>query len=253
MQKMRPKLNKNLIKNLSSFLLAVPLIGCITYRDIPIADGLPNLQFEYWNGTDYIKANGQAASHVKENDAAKFKIKIGKHRGDCRLRYLDGNRDLVTNCTGKSEIEIDLGKYYTGHPEVVSFLLIEEKYGIKSGYFYPSMRPIRDVLPVVFQCPVQETKDGLSVCTRPAGFKFMFKVVITQLSELLYTYQCRGEARRETLLKVAKDTELSLDAEHPTYCTVGLGLKAGSFKQNHVLHVRFYDAVRSPVVGAAGG
>lgn len=220
-------------------LLTLLLSSCITTKTAsPVDAGLPDLKFWYWKSGSYVQADGQGSNYFTPGEQKRFKVET---TGKCSVRYIDGDNDQTKPC--EKEVYFDFGQYLQTSPEVASIVVISDS-GSHYGVFYPTLRQQREVLPLEFACPQQETTHNVSVCARPAGYKFQFTVKTDEAGKLLYTKQCSGSGLTEEIIELKEPTarSFSLESAGQNYCTVGFGFKKPSgHTSSHVLHVRFYN------------
>lgn len=217
----------------------------ITKKFDDTLSGRPQLEFWYWKNGDYNKVVGHGGDIVAIGGEKKFLISLLPQK-KCLLRYIDGDTDVAKDCGGKESIEIDFGKYYTNHPEVISFSVYSD--GIRTGYFYPSLRETKDVLPIVFKCPYQFTANNVSVCTRPISYSFTISIYLNNNGELLYRKQCVGESLVEERFSIngPEIKKFLINRDSIGYCVVGVGFRQGELKKSHILHIRFYAPIYEP-------
>lgn len=236
-------------KILNAALISLLFAGCLT-TPLPTISSLqaekPELQFQYLKAGAYLPVNGHGSDHFLPGDTKRFKVQVPAKSGKCQLRYIDGDEDSFSDCTGKTEVELDHGAYYKNHPGVVGISIITKKFGSQFGIFYPNIGTQREPLNVAFNCPWKETRSDTSVCTRPAGYKFYFTVKPPSAGKLYFSYQCRGEPLHEETLDVVEEKIFFLDQAKPTYCVIGLGFKQLEIIQAQTIHVRFYDPAHTP-------
>jgi hypothetical protein len=224
----------------------------------PVDAEIPELKFSYYKNGIFKSAYGHAGGHFSEGDLKIFKVKVNKYGGACKLRYIDGNDDITKDCTGLSEVTLDMGTHYKNQPEVIGISVSQEKLGIQQGYFYSLMRKERESLPVDFKCPYSDSTGDLAVCTRPASYAFKVKAIITNNlpGELLQTFVCNDGSKYETVLPIsgADEKNLEFTVRNPTFCTVGLGLRQGkrpdgthTIIQAKSIFVRFYNPLYIPL------
>ena len=224
----------------------------------PVDAQIPELRFSYFKNGVYKTAFGHAASHFKEGDPKVFKVKVNQNGGACKIRYIDGNDDITKDCTGASEVILDLGVHYKNQPEVIGISVSQEKLGIQQGFIYSLLRKERDPLPVEFKCPHAESEGDLAVCTRPATYAFKVNAIITNdvAGELLQTFVCNDGTKFEKIVPISSAGEqmLEFSPQNPTFCTVGLGLRQGrrsdgthSIIKAKSIFVRFYSPLYIPL------
>jgi len=227
--------------------------GCASKRFVvePIDAKIPELKFEYWKDGSWHPAHGHAGAYFSESDKKKFRIKTHKEGGDCQFVYVDGDTHFTRECDEKSEITLNLGKYRQNSPEVIGFSVTMENSGTQQGYFYPLMRNQYEPLPVSFKCPYSKKNGSISVCSRPATYRFLFDVSIKSQGEgdLLFTRKCNGEEKiSETLNVSGPETKtLSISSDKANFCVVGLALRQGSTRKSQRIYVRFYDPEYIPL------
>jgi hypothetical protein len=243
---------------ISPFLIFIA--GCTTLPTSlkPVDAQIPELKFSYLKDGSFKTAFGHSASHFKEGDPKVFKVKVNQYGGVCKLRYIDGNDDITKDCTGSSEVTLDLGLHYKNQPEVIGISVSQEKLGIQQGFLYSLLRKEREPLPVEFKCPHAESEGDLAICTRPATYAFKVNAVITNnvAGELLQTFVCNDGTKFENIIPVSSSGEKMLEftPQNATFCTVGLGLRQGkradgthSILQAKSIFIRFYDPLYIPL------
>jgi hypothetical protein len=170
--------------------------------------------------------------------------------GECIINYQDGDVHKTFDCTDKNEVDLDLGTYKKVSTEVVGISVAMRKLGIQVGFFYPSLRTKRDILPIEFVCPYQMTKDNLSVCTRPATYKFKmlanFDYPGTGKGQFVYECVSGQKDDQRFDLAGAEEKEFEINSNKPDYCVISVGSvntdsTPGMVKKQHVIHVRFYN------------
>jgi hypothetical protein len=235
--------------------LFLTLFGCVTpqYRPMPpVEAGIPELAFSYFWSNTWKEAYGHASARFVAGEKKKFKISLFSKGGECTIRTLNGDVDSAQSCTGKKEIEIDLGNYKNSEPEVLSFVVSYEKLGTQVGYFYPNLSKDRPVLNLAFVCPYQQQNGGFSVCTRPATYRFIYRLnFLDSISgKFIHRVQCVGGSLEEKIFDAQGpfDRDFELTSDKPTYCVIGIGEK--NTGKSHVIHVRFYDPRYIPLLPA---
>lgn len=241
------------------FSILLTFTGCATLAPLkPIEAQIPELRFSYAKDGEFKVAYGHAADHFKEGEPRIIKIKVNKKGGECKLRYIDGDRDFTNDCTGLSEVVLDLGLHYAGEPEVLGFSVSQSNLGIQQGFLYSLMRKERDALTVDFKCPYTETKGDLSVCTRPASYAFKIKTTIEENvpGELLQTLSCNDGTSFDEVIPISKqgDQWLEFTVQTPTFCVLGLGLRQdkrpdGTHRiiKGKTIFLRFYNPAYVPL------
>lgn len=229
------------------------LCSCVSpqYRPLPPVDAaIPEMPFSYMSNGSWREAFGQGSAKFSVGDTKKFKISLFSKGGACILRVLNGDTDRALSCTGKKELELDLGTYQAGEPEIISFVTTYEKLGTQVGYFYPSLAKERPVLDVSFKCPYQSQNGGFSVCTRPATYRFLYHLSFKEavLGKFIHRRQCAGQPLEETVFDASGpfEKEFEITSAVPTYCVIGIGEK--NTGKAHVIHVRFYDPKYIPLL-----
>jgi len=96
---------------LLSVLSMILITGCATppLSMKPVDAQVPELKFSYYKNGLFKSAYGHAGNHFKEGEPKIFKVKVNKFGGSCKLRYIDGNDDVTKDCTGMSEVTLDMG------------------------------------------------------------------------------------------------------------------------------------------------
>lgn len=229
------------------------LSSCVSpdYRPMPpIEAGIPELPFSYLSNGIWRETYGHGSARFSEGDTKKFKIDLFSDEGDCILRVINGDVDTAINCSNKKEIELDLGKYKKSEPEVLSFVVTYQNLGSQVGYFYPSLAKERPTLDVSYICPYQAQNGGFSVCTRPATYRFLYRLNFNDpvSGKFIHRRQCVGQPLEETIFESSGpfEREFELNSPVPTYCVIGIGEK--NTGKSHVIHVRFYDPKYIPLL-----
>jgi hypothetical protein len=242
-----------------TLVLAI-LSGCATnpVPFKPIEAQIPELRFSYAKDGNFKVAYGHAADHFKEGEPKIIKVKVNKKGGDCKLRLIDGDRDFTKDCTGLSEVVLDLGTHYEGEPDVIGLSVSQENLGIQQGFLYTLLRKERDALPVSFRCPYNETVSDLAVCTRPASYAFKVKITVEENlpGELLETLWCNDGTSFDKVLPItgAEEKWLEFTVRSPTFCVLGLGLRQdkrpdGTHRilKGKTIFLRFYNPMYIPL------
>lgn len=258
---------------MNRFVLLLSLLivtGCATNPVPlkPIEAMIPELRFSYSKDGGFKNAYGHAADHFKEGDPKIIKIKVNKKGGNCKLRYIDGDQDFTKDCTGLSEIVLDMGSHYAGQPDVIGMSISQEYLGIQQGFLYNLLRKERDSLPVEFNCPYDDATSDLAVCTRPATYAFKIKITIEENlpGDLLQTLSCNDGTAFDKVLPISGTEEkwLEFTVRTPTFCSLGLGLRQdkrpdGTHRilKGKTIFLRFYNPSYIPLgvpeLGSVGG
>lgn len=231
------------------------LVGCSSTKPLsmkPMDAEIPELRFSYLKNGEFKVARGHSADHFSVGDPKILKIRVHNRGGKCSLRYIDGDSDMSKDCTGLSEVVLDLGKHYQGQPEVLGVSVSQEKLGVQQGFFYPLLRETRAELPVDYKCPYSESKGDLDVCTRPATFAFKLKAQIKSdlAGELFEKLVCNDGTQFERVKAIAGASEQQIEfvTKGPTFCVLGVGLRQGkkpdgsyTVIQSKSVFIRFYD------------
>lgn len=242
------------MKIITGIIILVLLSGCASTKPLsmkPMEADIPELKFEYLKKDKWIEVYGHAGDLFVEGEKKILRIKTHKKGGNCLLNYVDGDTHFTKDCKGMSEVFLDLGKYKKPHPEVMGISVSMEKTGTQLGYFYPLLRPLRDVLPVNFKCPYSKTTDSVTSCTRPASYSFVFEVVIggEGKGKLQYEFKCNNHSKITELYDVDGPGVLTLTAisDSQNFCVVGLALRQGALRQAHRIYLRFYNPKYIPL------
>ena len=224
----------------------------------PIEADIPELRFWYQKGGAWKNVYGHAGDFFADGDSKKFLVKLHKDAGKCQLTYDDGDNHFTKDCKGLSTMELDLGKYYPNHPDVIGISVATDRLGIQTGYFYPNMRTERDALPVAYKCPGQSTERTMSTCTRPATYTFFFAAQIEDASagDMQFVRKCNKTQMQTDVIPVtgAGPISLSIASNTADYCVIQLNLRQnkqpdGSYliKKQQNIFVRFYNEKYIPL------
>jgi hypothetical protein len=237
------------------------MAGCASTKPLsmkPIDAEIPELRFSYLKDGAFKIARGHAADHFVVGDPKVLKIRVHSRGGKCLLRYIDGDTDKSKDCTGLSEVTLDLGKHYERQPEVIGVSVSQEKLGIQQGFFYPSLREARSALTVEYKCPYSNSVQDLDVCTRPASYSFKLKALILSNTsgEIFEKLVCNEGTGFERTKPVYGSSEhlIEFTPKQPTFCVLGIGLKQGkkpdgSYEiiQSKSIFIRFYNPKYIPL------
>lgn len=224
----------------------------------PIDALVPELPFAYAEGGSFISVKGLGANYFSPGDRKILKVKVHEDAGRCVLSFVDGDNHLTQDCTGQTEVIVDLGKHRAGQGDVMGISVATQKLGTQLGWFYPSLRTVRTPLAVDFKCPQQTTSNGLSTCSRPATFDFVFSAQITDnfAGKIQYARACDGENVYVNVIEFKGATTLpfTLQSERARYCQVRLDVLQNqqadgtwAIKKSSTIHVRFYDPQYIPL------
>ena len=239
-------------------------ISCLSttkkYSMEPYKAKIPELRFDYLKEGIWMPVFGHGADYFIAGELKQFKIKMNKNSGNCQIRVIDGDNDSVYDCSKKGELIVDLGKYGQSakEPSVLGISVASDKLGIQQGYFYPSLDKIRNLLPVQFKCPYQNTTKNVTVCTRPANYDFNMTAEVNdnKPGELLFRYKCGNDnlIEKTTPILSAGFFDFSISSASPAYCVLFFGLRQdkqsdGSYAivKSRIMHVRFYEETYIPL------
>lgn len=242
-------------------LFVLTVLGCGGTAALsmkPIDAEIPELRFWYEKGGNWQSVYGHAGDFFTVGEAKKFKVKLHKDAGKCQLTYDDGDNHFTKDCAGLSTMDLDLGKYYANHPDVIGISVATEKMGIQTGYFYPNMRTERDALPVQYKCPGQSNTRTMSTCTRPATYSFFFSAQVTDPSagDMQFVRKCNKTAMQSDIIPITGAGPVTLNIQSMTsdYCVIQLNLRQnkqpdGSYlvKKQQNIFVRFYNEKYIPL------
>jgi len=224
----------------------------------PVDALIPELPFSYQKGGSFISAKGIGAAYFSVGDPKVIKVKTNRYAGDCQLIMTDGDTNLTRNCSGLSEVVLNLGRHYKNQPEVIGISVVSQNLTTQLGWFYPSLRTKRVSLPVSFKCPQQSNSEGLQTCTRPATFAFNFSANITDNfpGKIQYTYACDNVGLVTQIKDITAPGAIpyTLNSGVAQFCQIRLdviqNLQADgtySIKKSSTISVRFYDPQYIPL------
>lgn len=250
-----------MIRILFAVLALVFLGSCSTTKPLsmkPVDAKIPELTFYYWKDNSWRLVRGHGGEYFQPGDPKKFKVKVHKDSGKCLINYQDGDAHTVYNCKGQSEVEFDLGNYSITTPEVFGMSVATEDLGIQVGYFYPNVHPQRAVLGVDYKCPYQNTNGNISVCTRPASYKFVVMALLSNPGpgKLQFVRACSGQPTQTTVIDVSGPgaQQVELVNDYPGYCIMSLNYRnvlpdgsMGEVREQQIIHIRFYNPEYIPL------
>lgn len=228
---------------LTTMLAVTVLTGCTPPLNLlrPVDAGIPEMRFSYWKGSEWHEVYGHGGDFFRKGDAYRLRVMLNREAGRCEMRLLDGERDVVRDCTGRSIEEFNLGEH-DEKPRQLGLIVVTEKLGSFKGFFHPRRFTGREQHDVDYLCPVMSGGAQLG-CSRPAGFPLRLTVRFKEPGRALFAVQCEGEAMKEQVLDVTADqaVEYTVESEKAAYCGAVIASK-GSVERETFLNVRFYDA-----------
>lgn len=239
-----------------SILTTLFILGCGSTPPVSMSPDkakVPELEFYYFKGGDWIRVHGHGGSKFQPGESRKFRIKLHKKMGDCQINYVDGDEHFTRDCKGHSSYELDLGQYYNSTPSITSFSVASEAVGIQVGHFYAAIGLQGMALPISIKCPEQSTHNNVSTCSRPATYKMKVMAINpdNEAGKIHFEYKCLN---KDKVVKIDEDIlgeeykEYTINSDIPTYCVAGLALKINTTKlYSHLVHIRFYDPKYIPL------
>lgn len=219
------------------------LTGCTPPLNLlrPVDAGMPEMRFSYWKGAEWHEVYGHGGDFFRKGEEYRLRVMLNKEAGRCEMRLLDGERDVVRDCTGRSIEEFYLGEH-DEKPRQLGIIVVTEKLGSFKGFFHPRRFTGRDQHDVDYLCPVMSSGTQLG-CSRPSGFPLRLTVRFKEAGRALFAVQCEGEAMKEQVLDVAADqaVEYTVESDKAAYCGAVIASK-GVEERETFLNVRFYDA-----------
>ena len=245
------------------YLLPILLLlaGCSSTPSsmTPSAAKIPELKFSYWKNGAYVNAYGTSGDYFNVGEPKKFLVKLHSNGGNCQIVYDDGDSHFTKDCKNLSTIELDLGTYTATQPTVAGISVALQKLGTQQGFFYPNMLTPFTPLPVTYVCPHSDTHNGISVCIRPATYKFNYIIQITDapIGLMQVTQQCDSDTNPTvTLVNIPGPEQISQSilSNSAQYCAVNLAVKQGlqpngtwAIKKEQTIHIKFYDPTYVPL------